>query len=218
MFLLSLFLKAQIDKARSLEALIFELERAIFPTLIVSHASTLQVLYGYFLGQACPPDSYFSLFIPQHVVIELIPHQYGWRETRYDLSSMNDYIQLQQSTITPCPPSLSSPSSPDIKTTSNPTHSPNKLSLSSPKSILSSTLPTYSTILSDRSPSLILTSGSNNVTHSSSVLNLHSNSATNSPNTNNSNTSVSQYPNTSNPTTPAVLTPSTSFHSTQFYD
>lgn len=48
--------------------------------------STLQVLMGFFYGSKRSVDSYYSLWIPQHVVLELIPHQYGWLEIRHDLS------------------------------------------------------------------------------------------------------------------------------------
>ena len=65
------------------------------------------MLYGYFLGTSCPVDKYYSLQLPRHTVIELIPSQYGWsayalfrhsaesmpcdmffrQEKRYDLST-----------------------------------------------------------------------------------------------------------------------------------
>jgi len=79
--------ESQQDLAASLEPLVLELERQTLPVLVVSHQSTLQVLYGYFLGTSCPPDKYYSLRIPRHTVIELMPHQYGWQERRYDLST-----------------------------------------------------------------------------------------------------------------------------------
>lgn len=37
--------------------------------------STLQVLLGFFYGSKRSVDSYYSLWLPQHVVLELIPHQ-----------------------------------------------------------------------------------------------------------------------------------------------
>jgi len=77
--------ESQQDVASSLEHIILELERQTLPVLVISHASTLQVLYGYFLGIDCPVDEYFSLNIPRHTVIELIPNQYGWQENRYNL-------------------------------------------------------------------------------------------------------------------------------------
>jgi hypothetical protein len=65
---------------------VFELERQTLPVLVVSHMSTLQVLMGFFYGSKRSVDSYYSLWIPQHTVLELIPHQYGWLEIRHDLS------------------------------------------------------------------------------------------------------------------------------------
>ena len=79
--------ESQADKARSLESLVMEIERHFFPVLIVSHASTLQVLYGYFLGSSKSVNEYYSLHVPQHFVIELTPNQYGWEEKRWDLRS-----------------------------------------------------------------------------------------------------------------------------------
>ena len=79
--------ESQADKARSLESLVMEIERHFFPVLIVSHASTLQVLYGYFLGSSKSVNDYYSLHVPQHFVIELTPNQYGWEEKRWDLRS-----------------------------------------------------------------------------------------------------------------------------------
>ncbi len=77
--------ESQADKARGLESLVMEIERHNFPVLLVSHASTLQVLYGYFLGSTRSVNEYYSLHVPQHFVIELTPNQYGWEEKRWDL-------------------------------------------------------------------------------------------------------------------------------------
>jgi broad specificity phosphatase PhoE len=79
--------ESQRDKARALIPLILEIERQRFPVLVVSHASTLQVLYGYFMGMNHPVNEYYALNIPQDVVIELTPSQYGWIERRYDFRS-----------------------------------------------------------------------------------------------------------------------------------
>ena len=79
--------ESQADKARGLESLVMEIERHFFPVLIVSHASTLQVLYGYFLGSSRSVNDFYSLHVPQHFVIELTPNQYGWEEKRWDLRS-----------------------------------------------------------------------------------------------------------------------------------
>jgi len=81
--------ESQLDLARSLEPLVFELEREVRPVLVVSHLSTLQVLYGYFLGGSISNKEYSTLDIPPHTVIELIPSSYGWIETRYKLDNDN---------------------------------------------------------------------------------------------------------------------------------
>jgi broad specificity phosphatase PhoE len=47
------------------------------PILVVSHLSTLQVLFGYFVG--CPVDSFATLSLPRHTVVQLTPNQYGWQ-------------------------------------------------------------------------------------------------------------------------------------------
>ena len=91
--------ESQADKARSLESLVMEIERHNFPVLLVSHASTLQVLYGYFLGSTKSVNEYYSLHVPQHFVIELTPNQYGWEEKRWDLRSEEEKredLQLRQ--------------------------------------------------------------------------------------------------------------------------
>jgi len=75
--------ESQKDLALQLYPLILELERQTDPVIVISHLSTLQVLYGYFLGSEYSVDRYYNLNIPQHCVIQLIPHQYGWEETRY---------------------------------------------------------------------------------------------------------------------------------------
>ena len=71
------------DKAMALEPLVMELERQVLPCLVISHSSTLQVLYGYFLGMKCNTDEYPTLDIERNIVIELNPSQYGWVETRH---------------------------------------------------------------------------------------------------------------------------------------
>lgn len=75
------------DKALDLEALVLELERQVLPSVVISHSSTLQVLYGYFLGPEFSNRGYGTLNLPRTVVIELTPSQYGWKERRYDLST-----------------------------------------------------------------------------------------------------------------------------------
>jgi 6-phosphofructo-2-kinase len=86
--------ESQADKARMLKTLVMLLELDRNPCVVVSHASTLKILYGFFLGVSVSPDAYCSLSVPKNVVIELRPNQYGWRETRYDLSGETPRVIL----------------------------------------------------------------------------------------------------------------------------
>ncbi len=60
-----------MDVIERLEAVIFELERAKGPVLVVGHQAVLRCLYGYFLDT--PLDEIPFLEIPLHTVIKLIP-------------------------------------------------------------------------------------------------------------------------------------------------
>ena len=51
-----------------MEPLILELERETAPVLLVSHADTLDMLYGYFVG--CAPQSIHSLKFPRDTVVK----------------------------------------------------------------------------------------------------------------------------------------------------
>lgn len=65
------------DVVQNVEPLVLDLERQTTPILVVSHLSTLQVLFGYFVG--CPVDSFATLSLPRHTVVQLTPNQYGWK-------------------------------------------------------------------------------------------------------------------------------------------
>ena len=71
------------DVVHRVEPFVIELERQTKPCLVVSHLSTLRVLLGYFL--AIPSDKLSSIDFPQHTVVELVPSQYGWKETRFTI-------------------------------------------------------------------------------------------------------------------------------------
>lgn len=77
--------ESQLDQAEKLVPLIIDLERQLMPVLVVSHSSTLQVVYGYFAG--LEPKDFSTVDLPMHTVIEFMPSQYGWQETWYELSS-----------------------------------------------------------------------------------------------------------------------------------
>lgn len=49
--------------------------------MIVSHLSTLRLIYGYFMG--LPFNSQISQNIPNHTVVKLVPAMYGWAVTKY---------------------------------------------------------------------------------------------------------------------------------------
>jgi len=96
------------DLVQRLDPFITELERTTTSALVVSHLSTLQVLYGYFLGspiEKCP-----TLDIPQHTVIELVPNQYGWEEQRFTINLTNPKCSQPNHLRTPsiCAPASSS--------------------------------------------------------------------------------------------------------------
>ncbi|KAL6041106.1 6-phosphofructo-2-kinase/fructose-2, 6-bisphosphatase-like isoform X4 [Balamuthia mandrillaris] len=75
--------ESYFDVVRRLDTLVYDLERQVNPVLVVSHLSTLQVLYSYFVD--CPVEKCPQLSIPRHTVIQLTPFQYGWKEERFDL-------------------------------------------------------------------------------------------------------------------------------------
>jgi broad specificity phosphatase PhoE len=60
-----------VDVIERLEAVIFELERAKGPVLVIGHQAVLRCLYGYFLDT--PLEEIPFLDIPLHTVIKLIP-------------------------------------------------------------------------------------------------------------------------------------------------
>lgn len=69
------------DVVARLTPLVIELERQRRPVLAVTHLSTLQVLLCYFRGT--PLQEAVDLTVPMNVLIELVPHQYGWLERHY---------------------------------------------------------------------------------------------------------------------------------------
>jgi len=81
--------ESQQDLVQKLQTLVMELEGHVRPVAVISHVSTLQVLYGYFLGHKFRPENYHTIRIPKNTVIELTPSHYGWQERRYDLSKLD---------------------------------------------------------------------------------------------------------------------------------
>ncbi|GAB9468209.1 6-phosphofructo-2-kinase/fructose-2,6-biphosphatase [Globisporangium polare] len=73
------------DLMLRIEPILIDIEQHTGPVLVVSHISTLQVLYSYFLG--VPIENCADLEIPFHSVLELVPHQDGWTKTVFNLRS-----------------------------------------------------------------------------------------------------------------------------------
>lgn len=71
------------DVVRRTEPFVIELERQTKPCLVISHLSVLRVLLGYFLE--IPTNQLEEIDIPQHTIIELVPSQYGWKQTMHSL-------------------------------------------------------------------------------------------------------------------------------------
>ncbi|KAH7465721.1 6-phosphofructo-2-kinase/fructose-2,6-bisphosphatase [Phytophthora ramorum] len=71
------------DLMLRLEPVLIDIEQHTGPVLVVSHISTLQVLYSYFLG--APIESSPDLEIPFHSVLELVPSQDGWTKTVFNM-------------------------------------------------------------------------------------------------------------------------------------
>eukprot|EP00299_Pterocystis_sp_00344_P015650 c7827_g1_i1.p1 GENE.c7827_g1_i1~~c7827_g1_i1.p1 ORF type:complete len:501 (-),score=95.28 c7827_g1_i1:164-1666(-) len=59
------------DLIQRLEPIVVELEASVIPVVVISHISTLQVLYSYFHG--FPVENCSQLDIPMHQVIKLVP-------------------------------------------------------------------------------------------------------------------------------------------------
>ncbi|RLN02399.1 hypothetical protein BBJ28_00005495 [Nothophytophthora sp. Chile5] len=71
------------DLMLRLEPILIDIEQHTGPVLVVSHISTLQVLYAYFLG--APIESCPDLEIPFHSVLELVPNQDDWNKTVFNM-------------------------------------------------------------------------------------------------------------------------------------
>ncbi|KAF4315685.1 hypothetical protein BBO99_00005994 [Phytophthora kernoviae] len=71
------------DLMLRLEPVLIDIEQHTGPVLVVSHISTLQVLYSYFLG--VPIESSPDLEIPFHSGLELVPSQDGWTKTVFNM-------------------------------------------------------------------------------------------------------------------------------------
>ena len=77
--------ESYFDLVQRMSSFVIELERETRCVLVVSHLSTLQVLYGYLVGR--PPHQSHNIQMPRHTLIELTPTNYGWRERRHYFDS-----------------------------------------------------------------------------------------------------------------------------------
>ena len=83
-----------------------KIERERSPVVIVSHLSTLQVIYQYFVG-ASSNLPFWKLNIPRGSVIQLVPHLFGFEERRFsfrpeDVAKQNasaEHGQAQPATV-----------------------------------------------------------------------------------------------------------------------
>ena len=80
------------DCVKNLEPFIVEVERQREPCLIVSHLSTLQMIYGYFMGMNFL-DS-LKVDIPHHCIIKLEPGMYGWKASKISLGILGGLLLL----------------------------------------------------------------------------------------------------------------------------
>jgi len=72
------------DLIDRLQSCVIDMEQQVFPVLVVSHVSVLQVLLAYFRNT--PVQQCTSLEIPMHTVIKLVPTGGGgWLETKIPL-------------------------------------------------------------------------------------------------------------------------------------
>ena len=69
--------ESYMDLCNRLTSVVLEIERTRRPVVVVSHLSTLQALYSYFM--AVPNKLAPTVKIPRNTAIVLTPHQYGWK-------------------------------------------------------------------------------------------------------------------------------------------
>ncbi|CCI48526.1 unnamed protein product [Albugo candida] len=80
--------ESYFDLMLRLEPILIDIEQHTGPVILISHISTLQVLYSYFLG--IPIEKCSSLEIPFHSVLELLPNQDGWNKKIFSLDTTSN--------------------------------------------------------------------------------------------------------------------------------
>lgn len=89
--------ESQEDLVHRLVPIVKEIERHTSPVLIVSHLSTLQVLYGYFVN--CDTEQLYHLTIPKDCIIKLKPSRYGWQESRFSMERYGGAIRWKEEEV-----------------------------------------------------------------------------------------------------------------------
>ena len=93
------------DLIKRLDAVIVDLEQQVTPTLVVSHASVLQMLIAYFRNS--PVENCMDIDVPLHTVIKFTPARGGgWSESTHKLAPVNTGkdIQLPVSSVSSSSP------------------------------------------------------------------------------------------------------------------
>ena len=83
------------DVIKRLEPVIFELERATKPILVVAHQAVLRCLYGYFMDQ--PLENIPHLRIDLHTVYKLSPTDYSTEVDKFTFGCVTSKISTNQS-------------------------------------------------------------------------------------------------------------------------
>lgn len=81
--------ESYLDVIQRLEPVIFELERATTPVLVIGHRAVLRCLYAYFVE--LPAEDVPHIKIPLHTVIKMIPKSYGTevKTLAFDIASVD---------------------------------------------------------------------------------------------------------------------------------
>merc|ERR1712228_639253 len=79
------------DVIKRLEPVIFELERATKPILVIAHQAVLRCLYGYFMDEPLEKIPYLSINL--HTIYKLSPTDYSTEVDRYTFGCGKSKIQ-----------------------------------------------------------------------------------------------------------------------------
>ena len=85
------------DVIKRLEPVIFELERAKRPILVIAHQAVLRCLYGYFMDEPLEKIPYLSINL--HTIYKLSPTDYSTEVDRYTFGCGKSKIQTSHKVI-----------------------------------------------------------------------------------------------------------------------